>query len=99
MELTLGWRTFEFYSETELFIDFGDSSDDFLYTWSQATWSPLHWLSLGISGQRLRSVDSERTIDIGPMAVFRLGRAALEAYAYNPLAEDFFGVLGAGIEF
>ena len=99
VELTLGWRTFELYSETELFIDFGASSGDFLYTWTQVTWSPQHWLSAGITGQRLRSVGSERSIDIGPMAVFRLGRVALEAFAYNPFADDFFGVLGAGIEF
>lgn len=99
LEFTLGWRKFELYGEAEYVISFETSADNFLQTWTQATWSPLHWWSVGVSGQRLRSVGSERIIDFGPMAVFRLGPVALQAFAYNPFSDEFYGVLGAGIEF
>jgi hypothetical protein len=99
VELTLGWRAFELYSESEYVIPLGDDSADFLYTWTQLTWSPLERLSVGVSGQRLASTGSDRLIDSGPMAAFQLGPVDLEAFVYNPFSDDAFTVLGASIAF
>ena len=57
VELTLGWRAFELYTESELLIPL-DDQDGYLYTWTQLTWSPSERVGLGLSGQRLRSAGS-----------------------------------------
>jgi len=98
VELTLGWRTFELYSESELLIPL-DDQDAYLYTWTQITWTPLDWLSVGVSGQRLRSPESDLVLDRGPMATFQLGPITLEGYFFNPFSDDAFAVLGASFAF
>jgi len=98
VELTLGWRSLELYSESELLVPL-DGQDAYLYTWTQATWSPLAWLSLGLSGQRLRAPESDLLIDRGPMATVQLGPVSLQAFFYNPCSDDAFTVLGASIDF
>ena len=98
VELTLGWRAFELYTESELVIPL-DDQDGYLYTWTQLTWSPTERLGVGLSGQRLRSAGSERTIDFGPMGTLQAGPIGLEAYVYNPFSSDAFTVLGASVAF
>ena len=98
VELTLGWRAFELYTESELVIPL-DDQDGYLYTWTQLTWSPTERVGVGLSGQRLRSAGSERTIDFGPMATFQAGPIGLEAYVYNPFSSDAFTVIGASVAF
>ena len=98
VELTLGWRAFELYTESELVIPL-DDQDGYLYTWTQLTWSPSERVGVGLSGQRLRSAGSERTIDFGPMATFQAGPIGLEAYVYNPFSSDAFTVIGASVAF
>ena len=98
VELTLGWRAFELYTESELVIPL-DDQDGYLYTWTQLTWSPTERVGVGLSGQRLRSAGSERTIDFGPMATFQAGPIGLEAYIYNPFSSDAFTVIGASVAF
>jgi len=98
VELTLGWRAFELYTESELVIPL-DDQDGYLYTWTQLTWSPSERVGVGLSGQRLRSAGSERSIDFGPMATFQAGPIGLEAYVYNPFSSDAFTVIGASVAF
>jgi len=98
VELTLGWKSLELYSESELLVPL-DGQDAYFYTWTQATWSPLAWLGVGVSGQRLRSPDSALVIDRGPMATVQLGPVSLQAFFYNPFSDDAFAVLGASVGF
>jgi hypothetical protein len=99
VELTLGWRAFELYSETEYVVPLSDESEAYLYTWTQLTWSPVDRVSVGVSGQRLASAGSDRLVDSGPMATVQVGPVDLEAFFYNPFSDDAFTVIGASIAF
>ncbi len=61
MELTYG--ILDIYSEWEYVFDLENSSDNFLYTWSEISVAPADWISLGIVAQRTKVYQSD-TVDI-----------------------------------
>jgi hypothetical protein len=94
---TLGWRNFELYSEGEYVFDTDDSSDNFFYTWSELTYSPLEWLRFGIAAQRTHAYDSGRDIQPGLLVGFTWNKLDLSAYVFN--FEDDKPVVVIGIRF
>src|SRR4051794_11254878 len=51
---SLNWWKIGFYSEGEYVYDLGNSSDSFLYNWSELTLSPVDWFRIGLVTQRTR---------------------------------------------
>jgi hypothetical protein len=64
-ELTLEWRRFALYSESEMMIDTGNISDSYFYTWSELTYSPLDWLRVGVLIQRTKAYSTDFDIQHG----------------------------------
>jgi hypothetical protein len=86
LELEARWGRIGYWLEAEYLIDFGDSSASYLYTWSELTFSALPWLWLGGSLQRLKPVQTETEVDVGPMVGFGKRGApgwSLSFYAYG----------------
>lgn len=81
---SLGWRRLALDSETEYVFDAGDSSDRFLYTWSELSLSPADWWRLGLVVQRTRVYQSERDVQRGFFAGFSYKRADVTGYVFNP---------------
>ena len=48
------WKL-DLYSEGALAFDTGDSSDSFLYNWSELTLAPVDWFRFGLVAQRTRA--------------------------------------------
>jgi hypothetical protein len=99
VEVDLNWKGFEFYSEGEWLINFDFKEDNYLYLWSDLSYSPVDWLYFGISGQRLRTFDSELDIQRGIFTGFTYKWANLTGYWYNIGSSDSFFMLSAGISF
>jgi hypothetical protein len=83
---SLRWRMFELYSETEYVVDAGDSTDSFLYTWSELALAPTAWSRFGLAVQRTKVYQTEFDIQRGFFAGFSYQRAAVAAYVFNPEA-------------
>lgn len=90
LEATLRMGSFEFYNESEYFIDFNDSENDFVYTWADFTYAPIDWLWVGISAQRTRLY--ETALDIQRGFILGGGYKSLEltGYWYNIGTDDGF---------
>lgn len=85
-ELTLDWHALTYYNESEVVIPFnGDPS--YYVGWSSLTWRVSDWLQPGVTYQRLREFEGERTVDPGLAVVSEFGAWTTGVYAYN-LAED-----------
>jgi len=97
-ELTLDWWKLEFYSSSEWVIDFNDSSQNFVYTWSQLGIAPVEWLQLGVAIQRTRAYQSSRDIQRGLFATAEWNRFNVGAYVFNPDDTPTF-ILAAGASF
>ena len=80
---SLGWRKLELYSEGEYVIT-GDSSERFLYNWSELTLAPVEWLRFGLATQRTRAYQTERDVQRGLLVGFSFKRADITTYLLNP---------------
>lgn len=82
--LTVGWRAFEFYSESEYVFDRDNHSDSYFYSWSEAAWYPADWLRAGLVAQRTRLYKSDRDIQRGFLIGVSLSSISLGVYVFNP---------------
>jgi hypothetical protein len=83
VELTFAHKRFEVYTEGEYFISLDDVNLNFAYFWTDLSYSPTDWLSLGISGQRTRLYHTSIDIQRGIFSSFTYKKANLTAYWYN----------------
>lgn len=92
LEITLGFKNFELYSESEYYFDVESTDNNFFYTWTDLTFSPTDWLWLGISGQRTRLYQTELDIQRGLLVGAGVKQWELTTYLYN-LGYDPFVLL------
>ena len=90
---TLSYAGFELYSESEYLFDFESEENNFFYSWTDLTYSPLDWLWLGISGQRTRLYQTELEIDRGILLGISYKILEISGYYFNAFTEDDFFML------
>ncbi len=69
-EVSLTYRKFEFYTEGEWVFDAGDSAENFFYSWSELSVSPVDWFRVGLVAERTRVFQSDVEIQRGFLAGF-----------------------------
>ncbi|HEX5168924.1 MAG TPA: hypothetical protein VFW11_07105 [Cyclobacteriaceae bacterium] len=97
LEMTLGYKGFELYSESEYMFDF--ELENFFYNWSDFTYLPNDWLWFGISGQRTRVYQTELEIQRGLLIGAGVKQWELTSYLYNIGTDDTFFLLTLSVGF
>jgi hypothetical protein len=98
-KLSLGWKRFDYYLESEVVFDAHHDEDNFIYAWSELGWKPVDWLRVGLVGQRTRVVEDGLDVQRGLLAQAIVGRWTFGADWFNPLGDASFTVLVATVEF
>ncbi len=96
---SLGWRMLEIYSEGEYFIDSEDSSENFLYNWSELVLVPAEWIRFGLVTQRTRAYEGDRDIQRGLLAGFSYRAVDVTGYLFNPDDDELTFVFALGLSF
>ena len=99
LEFALGIGGFELYSESEYLFDFESSENNYFYSWTDFTFSPLDWLWFGISGQRTRLYKTELEIDRGILLGLSYKSIEITGYYFNAFTDDIFFMLSLSTEF
>lgn len=100
LELTMAYKRFELYSEGEIYLSTQDINLNYAYMWTDFTYAPTDWLSLGISGQRTRLYNTSVDVQRGIMASFYYKNASLTGYWYNiGMGSSSFAILTLGYSF
>lgn len=100
-----GWRlaltagSFELSNEAEYVFDAESSEDDFLYTWSELTWSPKDWLWLGLVVQKTRTYETDVDIQRGFLVGFTFKEVDFTTYVFNWGWDEPTLVFSIGMEF
>lgn len=81
---SIGWRGLELYSESEYVIDTDDTSESFLYNWSELTWSPVEDFRFGLVVQRTRVYQTARDVQRGLIAGYSYKQADFTFCVFNP---------------
>ena len=96
---SLAWRALEFYSEGEAVIDADESTDSFLYNWSELTLAPVEWLRFGLVTQRTRAYQADRVVQRGLLVGVTIRRLDVTTYIFNPDDSKPIVVLAVGVSF
>ncbi len=99
LELSFAAGPVEFYSEGEYVIDVHDTSDRFLYNWSELSVWPADWLRLGLVTQRTRVFNEPRDVQRGLLGGVSIGRLEAVAYWFNPGSTDRYFVTSFAFSF
>ena len=97
--LELTFKRFELRNEAEYLFDSESFDNNFFYNWADVTYSVNDWLSLGVSGQRLRSYQTDLDLQRGVMVSIAGKNLEATAYYYNPGLSSAFGLLTLSAEF
>jgi hypothetical protein len=98
-EATLNWWKLELYGEGEYVFDTHDSSESFLYTWSELSLSPMDWFRVGLVIQRTQVLHTGVDVQRGFLAGVTYKRVTLRGYVFNPDERSPTIVLAAGVRF
>jgi len=90
LEMTLGYKNFELYSESEYMFDTDANVNNFYYNWSDLTYSAKEWLWFGISGQRTRLYKTDLDIQRGLLIGSSFKSLEINGYLYNLGFDDPF---------
>jgi len=99
LELDLAWKALSWYAESEYLIDFEESHDNFVYTWSELTLAPAGWVRLGLVAQRTRAYEQELEVDRGLLVGFSIRSVWVDMYLFNPDQDDSYGGFSLGLGF
>jgi hypothetical protein len=99
LELTLTYKKFEFYSANEYIFDTNTKSGNFFYTWTQLTYTPVKWFTVGYVAQRTRAHETPLVIQRGPLIGFTLKKFTFTTQVFNIGETDPTTVLSLGYSF
>lgn len=94
LELSVARGGLELYLEAEHLVATSDSEDDFTYTWTELTYSPIDWFRFGALDQRTWLDEGGPEIEIGPVLGFVAGDADIVVHAAFPEDGDPTWLLG-----
>jgi hypothetical protein len=99
LEMTLGIKRYELYSEQEYFIDPRTTDNSFFYMWTDLTYAPKEWLWFGISGQRTRLYQTDLDLQRGLLVGAAWRDLELSTYLYNLGFDEAFVLLSLSVSF
>ena len=99
LEVNLGFKGFNFYTEDEYLFDASHSYNNYFYSWTELTWAPADWVRFGIVAQRTQAYDTEGHVQRGPMLGVSFKHIELTSYVFNPGWSDPVWVFSIGFKF
>ena len=90
MLLDITYRKFDFYSESELLIDFESFENNYIYTWSELAFSPNDVIRFGLSANRTRIYQNDKEIQHGLFAEYSFGSFTAGLHYFNPFGDNYF---------
>ena len=99
LEFSFTYKKFELYSESEYIFDVESAENNFFYSWTDLTYSPTDWLSVGLSGQRTRLYQTDLDIQRGLLVGGTYKSFGLRGYVYNLGYDDPFVLIGLSVSF
>jgi hypothetical protein len=97
--LSLSYWKVELSSQSEYVFDAQDRSGNFLYTWSELTYSPVDWFRTGLVVQRTKAYQTELDIQRGLRAGFSYKKVDFTGHVFNFGWTDPTVVLAVAVNF
>jgi hypothetical protein len=99
LEFTGTYKKIELYSANEYIFDTDTKAGNFFYTWTQLTYSPWGWFTVGYVVQRTRAYQTTLDIQRGLLVGFTHKKANFTTQIFNIGEADPTVVLSVGYNF
>jgi hypothetical protein len=96
---SLSYWKLELSSQNEYVFDLRDKSGNFLYTWSELSYSPLEWFRTGLVVQRTKAYKTDFDIQRGLLAGVSYKKIDFATYVFNFGWTDPTVVLAVSVNF
>lgn len=83
-EVTVSYRTLQFYSAGEYVINAAGTSGNFFYNWSQLAYSPWAWLQVGVAVQRTKVYQTALDLQRGFLIGLTRKNVSLTVVVFDP---------------
>ncbi len=83
-ELTFTYRKLQLYSASEYVFDTTNRDNSFFYSWTELSYSPVHWLRFGAASQRTRVYQTGLGVQRGPLLGVSYKKTSFTTYVFNP---------------
>jgi hypothetical protein len=99
LEFTVKWKKVQLYSANEYLFDTDTKAGNFFYTWTQLTYSPREWFTVGYVVQRTRAYQTPLDIQRGILVGFTHKKVTFTTQIFDPGQADPTVVLSLGYNF
>jgi opacity protein-like surface antigen len=89
LEVTLSYKGFELYNESEYIFNLNTYDNNFFYTWTDLSYSPKDWLSFGLSGQLTQIYQTDPEFQPGVFVSGSFRNLEMTTYYYSPGSDPF----------
>jgi hypothetical protein len=96
---SLSYKRIVLSTQGEYFIAPANRSDNFFYSWMEATYSPAEWLRAGFVAQRTKAYETDLDVQRGVLVGFSKKRLDFTAYVLNAGWTDPTVVLTISMKF
>lgn len=98
-KITVSYKMFELYTLGQYFIDDTTREENFFYTWSELTCSPVDWFKFGLVVDRTKLAVENFDIRRGPLIGFKYKCLDFSVYWLNPGSSDQTVILYTALNF
>jgi hypothetical protein len=99
VEASVAYGAFDASIEAEYVENTDEHGASYFYTWDELGWTPLHWLRVGLAGQRTRAIESSRELERGLFAQVMASKVHFGVYVFNPDLSSRYVVAAFGVSF
>ena len=94
----LSYKNFYIYSQPQYSFSLENAVNNFIYSWTDITYSPTSWLSAGVSLQHTKPYQSKSYMQNGLVIELAVRKFAFPIYVFNPLSSDRSFVIGTNFD-
>jgi hypothetical protein len=97
--IAISYKAIEFFTQGEYLFDAGTHSNNFFYTWSELSCSPLSWFRVGIVVDRTKALGADIDIRRGPLLGLRYRKIDFTTYWLSPGEKDATFIFAVSMKF
>ncbi|MBC8052775.1 MAG: SPOR domain-containing protein [Sphingobacteriaceae bacterium] len=96
--ISVGYKNFYLYTQPQYTFSVEGAYDNYIYSWTDITYSPLNWLSVGVSLQHTKGYKTKGFVENGLVIEAAYKKLTFPIYIYSPHTSSRTFLFGASIE-
>jgi hypothetical protein len=88
--ISLGYKNFYLYSQPQYTFSLAGAENNYIYSWTDFTYSPKDWLSVGVSLQHTKPYKDKGYVQNGVVIETAIKNFTFPVYVFSPTTKDSF---------